>query len=124
MSLRPSIARFRGEENPVMVAAFSVWALLFGMGLLLLVFGPLLAGVAMDLVGVNGFLLLLGVVLIALAGFAQARARRRPAPLVGEPSQFTPSPQATPALSPAYVETGTEAHTADAGNAPPGHERE
>lgn len=97
------------------VGASSMLLLIFGCGA---VFGPLLAGATMDLVGANGFLMLLGIILVTLAAFAQSRARRRAAPPLAEQSPFTPSPQSTTALSQAFVETMT-----GAGEAPDSDQR-
>ena len=97
------------------VGASSMLLLIFGCGA---VFGPSLAGATMDLAGANGFLWLIGSVLLVLAAFAQLRAVLTPALPVSEQSHFTPSPQTTPALSAAYIEAREELETGTAPDEP------
>jgi len=71
--------------------------------------GPLMTGWLMGLIGPNGFFAFIGLLLLAIAGYALYRATQRPAPAVDETAAYAPIlPSATPVAMEAAQEYAIE----------------
>lgn len=75
--------------------------------------GPVITGWSMSIFGPSGYFLFLGIMLLAMAGYAAWRMTRRAAPSVDQTSGYAPVSMAT---SPVAVEWATEESAEDDGS--------